>query len=140
MIGQLAHTDSVVYGPALVDAHRLERELAVYPRIVVREADLKDMNFSRDELAQQILRMDDGVPFLNPITNWLPPVPEAIPRARSQFIREHEKWSSCLRALKAAGPPSGPKAKVIAKHEWFLSYLRKAGAMVGATFATDDDT
>ena len=35
VLGDLWHRTEVIYGPALLDAHKLEREVAVYPRMLI---------------------------------------------------------------------------------------------------------
>ena len=34
-VGQLCHNDSIVYGPAMVEAYELESKAAIYPRVVI---------------------------------------------------------------------------------------------------------
>jgi hypothetical protein len=130
VVGRLVHTESVIYGSALVDAYRLERNLAVYPRIVVREVDLDRLG------AGQILRMDDGVPFLNPMVGWFPPTqPSANLINRATLKTERGRWRTRLAELKLNPTPNLEQAKVIAKYEWLVRYLEKAVEMTGEPLA-----
>lgn len=43
VIGKFYHDDVFVYGKALIDAERLERENAIYPRIIIRDRDAKNI-------------------------------------------------------------------------------------------------
>jgi hypothetical protein len=123
VVGRAVHVDNLIYGTGVVDAYHLEREVAVYPRIVVREGDIDRVN-----LRDRLLRMDDGVAFLNPMLHWLPPAEPAA--TRDQITRslktEHRAWKERRDELKENSAP----AKVIAKHDWLLSYLEKCAELM----------
>lgn len=126
VVGRLVHVEHVIYGAALVDAYRIERELAIYPRIVVREADLDRIG------SGQLLRMDDGVPFLNPLVGWFVPVQPSTNLVNQATIRtQHGRWRTELARLKMASSPSVKDAKVIAKYEWLVRYLERAAETAG---------
>src|SRR5579871_1617831 len=128
VIGRVVHSDKVIYGSGLVDAYRLEREVAVYPRIVVREADILRLG-----LESKVFRMDDGVPFLNPMLHWLPPAnePATVEQIESGLRTEHRRWKVRLDELKAKPDPTPAWAKVIAKHEWLLRYFERSAEAIG---------
>jgi hypothetical protein len=74
--GPLHHTDRVIFGSGLVDAHKIESEVADVPRIIVRRDVVDDIaclskkqEFLRN-FKGQIRRSEDG-PF---IINFLAPV------------------------------------------------------------------
>jgi hypothetical protein len=127
VVGRGVHVDNVVYGTGLVDAYRLEREVAVYPRIVVREADM-----DRIALQGRFLRMDDGVPFLNPMLHWLPPTKPAalLDQVKSNLTIEYNRWRARLEELKAKPASAPASSKVIAKHEWLLRYFEKSAELI----------
>lgn len=123
--GRAVHSDNVVYGAALVDAYRLERQLAVYPRIIVREEDLAQLG------TLPVLRMEDGVAFLDCVHGWFPPghasVNSSVDRVMAAAIKtEHGRWRTQLAKLKQNQHPTIEELKVIAKHEWIVAYLKKA--------------
>lgn len=42
--GKLIHTDDIVFGPALVDAYDKETKIAKYPRVIIDDAIVSDLN------------------------------------------------------------------------------------------------
>lgn len=108
--GELAFTQDVVLGKALLDAYYLENDVAVYPRIIlsngigiVGKQDYKD-NFIVDE---------DGVTFLN-----------CFKFINQKFLAT--KSSQLLRDLCATKKEleSQRKAKEVAKINWLVNYLK----------------
>jgi hypothetical protein len=104
--GSLYHRGEIVFGPALVEAYRRERDLAVYPRIVVPD----DVAQSIEALCEQD---QDGVWFLNVLgCNW--PSSEVLTNVGSAIdrmsIRERDGRA---------------RAKVLAKLTWLHSYYQR---------------
>jgi hypothetical protein len=69
--GQLHHTDKVVFGPALIEAYRLESQLAKFPRILVDR--YAHLDFGQIKVGDEVhahlrpsIQLDnDGPPFLD---------------------------------------------------------------------------
>ena len=62
-IGPIVHTENTVFGPALNRAYELERDVAVYPRIVL------DPNcVHRFAAANGVVTVEDETSFLNPFS------------------------------------------------------------------------
>ncbi len=72
MVSGLAfHTSNTVFGPAVLSAHRLEHESAIYPRVVIEESlaeeVIADRRYSSASTAMPVLKRDrDGCTYLNP--------------------------------------------------------------------------
>jgi hypothetical protein len=73
--GKLCHTKTKIFGPALVKAHEMERNLALYPRIILDEKILKIAeNYPREEykknmeyekIEEMIIKDFDGLFYIN---------------------------------------------------------------------------
>jgi hypothetical protein len=67
--GPLFHSDNVIFGPALVEAHRLESDVAKYPRVLVSDAlmpGLATMPSGDLALPREVVEVDrDLCGFLN---------------------------------------------------------------------------
>jgi hypothetical protein len=63
--GQLYHENNVVFGEAMVDAHRLERDVAIYPRVLVSDRILEMLDGIPDSDRDFLLQDSDGCWHLN---------------------------------------------------------------------------
>jgi hypothetical protein len=64
--GKLHHVGSVMFGPAFLDAYRIEHEIAKYPRIVLSEAVFEDLRAMKPGLFEpSYILGDDGPPHLD---------------------------------------------------------------------------
>lgn len=70
--GKLHHTDKVVFGPAMLEAYRLEATIARYPRVLVDERthqDYQSTAFSKQcetyERRPRLKLSEDGPPFVD---------------------------------------------------------------------------
>jgi hypothetical protein len=86
-IGKLYHHNGVVFGEGMVDAHRLESSVAIYPRVVISPRVYARAN---SDTQKRILTDRDGIFHLNYLWRM---VGEAAP-AGENFLAEREKWKS----------------------------------------------
>ena len=57
-VGKLYHDRQIVFGPALVKAYQLENNIAVYPRVVIDEADLEKSLKSCTQVSRDVNRKE----------------------------------------------------------------------------------
>lgn len=62
-IGELFHKDSIVFGPAMVEAYILESKHAKHPRVIVSNQDINKFNLNRPEL--DLTEDDDGYSYFD---------------------------------------------------------------------------
>jgi hypothetical protein len=106
--GKLIHRPDVIYGPALVEAYKIEKDVAKYPRIIIAPAARELVQKARPDGSQIICDDRDGLQFLDVFTPHLYSAEER--RATRHDLREQiRKKSSDL--------------GIVAKHSWTLSYL-----------------
>ncbi|MEI7611201.1 MAG: hypothetical protein WCJ64_27765 [Rhodospirillaceae bacterium] len=100
-IGKLYHSDGVVFGEAMVDAHRLESRVAIYPRVAV-----SSRIYGKIDLAERkrLVLDSDGIWHLNYFSNiinqvdpaereaWVASCVEMIDSNITSF-EENERWS-----------------------------------------------
>jgi hypothetical protein len=74
--GQLYHDESMVFGPALVEAYRLEMEVAQYPRILIPRSVASDgatyageATHWKTQFDERFIRASDGPYFLHILRN-----------------------------------------------------------------------
>jgi hypothetical protein len=102
--GQLRHTEDVVYGPALLEAHAIEQAVAKYPRIVV--APTARPYFDSETF---LYKDRDGLDVLDVL---------------GKVKIEDREWLAGLRAIfeeKARGDQR--RLDLLSKHGWFMAYL-----------------
>lgn len=86
-IGNLVHTRSAVFGPALIRAYELESQHAFYPRVLL-DPDVEDLR----DLSGPHLHLDNGILFIDPFT----------PDLLDEFVRNGGASETALAALAQA--------------------------------------
>ena len=118
-LGKLMHTDRILFGPALVDAHILESNVAHYPRIVLDESIIKiaglhsaPANTYEDEIEyvkRHLGRDSDGLYyvdyFLSVLSNFNDPELDAL----GYFTKLRDSIAEVLKS---------PKTDIRAKFLW----------------------
>jgi hypothetical protein len=69
--GSLYHDDKMVFGPALVEAFRLESEVVKYPRVMVHSTVLHEAKRSVGKNYREHLRFSDDGPCFLHVLRWL---------------------------------------------------------------------
>jgi|SRR5450631_3163310 len=107
--GKLIHRPDVIYGPALVAAYEVERDVAEYPRIVVTPGAEETLRRAKRKFSWSLLCRDrDGLMYLNVLT------PSHVgPEDRRRFRADIEQ-----RQVRDANDLG-----LLSKHHWMLSYL-----------------
>jgi hypothetical protein len=129
---------SLIFGPALVRAYELERNHAVYPRIIVDRNLIAEAREVGDHLnwRNYLLQGEDGVDFLDYLFDWsqtgftIPDAPD--PKAR---IRAH-------RTMIIGGIGEKPNERAMRKLMWLGRYhnstIRRLMVPFGNQFLADD--
>ena len=127
VIGDIYHDRDIVFGPGLNEAYRLEKEIAIYPRIIIdpevlkvaeREPLLKashhDIPTEMEYLRGLVRESSDGVWFLDYL--WASREEFNDPYEYGQFLLTHKK-----RVLDCVAS-QGTLDKVSAKYLWTVHY------------------
>ncbi len=69
-VGLLYHDNDLVFGRPFIEAHELEKNVAIYPRTVVSESVLKDINLYGVGYKEHFLEDFDGQYFFNYMTDY----------------------------------------------------------------------
>jgi len=141
--GEIHHTESLLFGPALVDAYEIERQVAMYPRLVVTpEAAPFVVNpFKPDDTdAPTTMQWDidiDGLRYLEIISRG-----ETGKRKRyynGQARRLRTVVAEHVRVASGISPKSPAQLKREAKAGWMLSYLDRVIAAEVIPGGLDED-
>ena len=112
--GALRHDDVGIFGPALLNAYCLEREVARYPRVLVTdEVDGLLKAITDEERSWPFVRTDsDGLKYLS-----LVPYLDYIPSAVIEICRDRR--TTVRRRLK----DDRENPSLVVKHNWMRRYL-----------------
>jgi hypothetical protein len=121
VIGDLIHKQNSVFGPALVEAHKIESEVAKYPRIVFSRGAEEAARQSRAPVRTDV----DSLMFLDVLATA---AGDLVPLARSSLNQIRHECQQAQRAGKKDYP-----LDVQAKHGWLDGYVRTAEERLKAT-------
>jgi hypothetical protein len=120
--GALHHAGSVMFGPAFIDAYRIEQSVAKFPRVVIGQIVYNELRAVKSELLNPKTRLaDDGPPHLDVLQsigalNQEPVTPEHMNSA------EIIEAQSCQRILQNLIDQSIHEPKHYEKLKWFGVY------------------
>lgn len=130
-VGELYIDNMMVWGQALVDAYRIENEIALYPRIVIDPKLIASEHGSSVLAYDSIEKDDDGLYYLNYINMvWKVRKINSHEETLKKFIKSNEEELQ----------KHGNASDVIRKRIWQEKYLRMiASRWVESTDAADTD-
>ncbi|NQU61529.1 MAG: hypothetical protein HQ512_10405 [Rhodospirillales bacterium] len=129
VLGELFHNENSVFGPALIEAYRLESQEAKYPRVILEKRLAEAWGQGQEYHGQDGVHLgyvktwrksDDGWSFFDYLQSYnaLAPFPspenliqKTIGNIRSMVINDLKKYS---------GEPS-----IWSKYEWFANYINE---------------
>ena len=144
-LGPIYHTRSVVFGPAFIEAYKLERASAVYPRILLADKLLTSFDLMTDRsdaegdgpvlnvkmACQRLLRRDqDGIYFIDFLKCGMRGLGHMIARRsatidivdrRNRLVEARESVVSDLSSK--SGSDREGDVKIVQKLAWFLNYI-----------------
>lgn len=125
--GELEHTDRLIAGRALVEAHKIEREVAKYPRVIISDAaeqfliDAQTKVSPDLQVPAQVRRDYDSLAYLE----MMPFLEDRARTERVQSVAQALKVRvlSDLAGTRQARPNHAEALNHRAKFGWMLSYL-----------------
>jgi hypothetical protein len=122
VIGEIWHREGSIFGPALIEAYRLESQVAKTPRVLVTD-DARRALDPKDEFADLFWQDQDGLWFLNYLgfcTEFVRDHPQdGVPESIRQIIEKKIKYNH-------------DNAAVVAKLRWMLGYVDKVQTVLAA--------
>jgi len=117
--GRLHHDANVVFGPAFLEAYRLESSIAKFPRIILSRDVYADMK--RDPYhKERVVLASDGPPHLHVLHRFTKrKAPKGLERL---FEREREAGVVCQPQLQALLDASIYEPRYYEKLSWFSQY------------------
>jgi hypothetical protein len=136
--GLLYHDDRLAFGPAFLDAYRIESTIAKFPRVVLSASvwtDVKEYRQRPDWIARLVLLDDDGPAFVNVLLHLqmvsdLPP-PENFNYLNSDY---GAKYLFCRPTLEKLLETSMHDPRKFEKVKWFAVYWNSTLAQRNGPF------
>ena len=146
--GEAVHTANEVYGPAIIRAYELERDVAVFPRVIIdpiifvnfeTQSTLRARHHNRKSDREYLMNLitcgEDGVWFVDYLR--AAQTESDDPDMYPNFIAKHKRM-----ILRALGSQT-VLTKVMHKYMWLASYHNKTvksiGEEVWARYEIDQD-
>ncbi len=107
-IGQLHHTQNVIYGPALIRAYELEQRNAIYPRVIITE-DIADVAIKKEWVARDV---GDNMLYLDILSET----------KKGDITTIETKLANNIK-IKLRDPINKQNLAIIQKLNWFKNYL-----------------
>jgi hypothetical protein len=119
--GQLHHDDKMLFGPALVEAYRLETEVVSYPRIMVSSDVLRTLKGWKGKDYKPFLRFaDDGPCYLHVLRRL-----EEIRTTENPDAKIVERFTQIQRMVQKRFRQSIDEPRHFRKVQWFARYWNK---------------
>jgi hypothetical protein len=123
-------SDEIVFGPAMVRAYELERDAAVYPRIVIDRELIKAADASR--WAPIVEHGDDGFYFLNYLFGSV----EFLAQHRSTYPEESRRSllnhrQTIRKAIQRLQHENKMNDRILQKYLWLINYHNSVAHEVG---------
>jgi hypothetical protein len=120
--GRLYHDQSIIFGPALLDAYRIETNIAKFPRVVLSREVYADFRQLASGLkVPQVLLAEDGPPYLH-IFAPLAILNDAAPTIEFLNTEEVLQAQACERAIQNLLDDSIHEPKHYEKLRWLAIY------------------
>jgi hypothetical protein len=121
VVGDLVHRENLIFGPALIEAYKLERDVAKYPRIIVTPAALPHVHPTislpdgRTTYFRNV-RMDfDGLVYVD--------ILGSVAGMQSEKRRSRGFETKVIELVRKKIAKDEGNLGLLAKHNWMLNYL-----------------
>lgn len=130
VLGDLYHRDNVIFGPALLSAHKIESKEAFYPRIVVSQEVIDFLDEEEDGL---VIADETGRKVLNPF--WLGfsvDNPENEPAAIAEFERLNQHLTGVRAIIEFNIKKLEAEGRIAHAEKWHYMHRFIAGPVLRA--------
>jgi hypothetical protein len=133
--GRAYHHGRIAFGPAIIEAHNIERYVANYPRIIVTDDAREAIRWENENMWHgQLLRQDnDGCSFINVL---VPPLSRGVRISRPVAVGDHFLKSRSF--LEKRLIESRSNLRYLSKVRWLVRQFNFAAAEHGLTIINED--